>query len=99
MIAAEPDAQKRDEYTQRLMALPNSTWRQLMAAAAANPETLKSPDAIRSVANILQTNTAACSSLGQPFASQVALIYTDVLLVYRLYSCLLYTSDAADDYS
>jgi len=86
MISAETDPAKRDEYTLRLMQLPNTTWRQLMASAAANRETLKSADAIRGVANILQTNTSACSSLGQPFATQVALIYNDVLLVYRLYS-------------
>jgi exportin-1 len=86
MISAETDPQRRDEYLLRLMEPPNATWRAIIAQATANPEILKSPECVRNVANILQTNVSACTSVGQPFATQIALIYTEMLHVYRLYS-------------
>ena len=33
--------------------------------------------------NILQTNASVCSSLGQPFVTQMTLIYQDMLNVYK----------------
>ena len=86
MISAETDPQRREDNLIRLMELPNATWRQLIAQARVNPEVLKSPEVVRNVANILQTNVSACTSIGQPFSTQVGLIYTDMLHVYRLYS-------------
>ena len=86
MISAETDPQRRDEYLLRLMELPNAQWRALIAQARANPDSLKAPDVVRQVANILQTNVSACTALGTPFAVQIGQIYTDVLHVYRLYS-------------
>lgn len=86
MISAETDPQRRDEYLMKLMEPPNSTWRQLIAQATANPDALKSPDVVKSVANILQTNVSACTSVGQPFATQIGQMYTQILEVYRLYS-------------
>ncbi|CAN8300236.1 unnamed protein product [Cochlearia groenlandica] len=92
MIQAESDPQKRDEYLQRLMALPNQKWAEIIGQARQSVEFLKDPDVIRTVLNILQTNTSAATSLGTYFFSQISLIFLDMLNVYRMYSELVSTS-------
>ncbi|KAG7550928.1 Armadillo-type fold [Arabidopsis thaliana x Arabidopsis arenosa] len=92
MIQAEPDPQKRDEYLQRLMALPNQKWAEIIGQARQSVEFLKDPGVIRTVLNILQTNTSAATSLGTYFLSQISLIFLDMLNVYRMYSELVSTN-------
>ncbi|EOA19847.1 hypothetical protein CARUB_v10000095mg [Capsella rubella] len=92
MIQAESDPQKRDEYLQRLMALPNQKWAEIIGQARQSVEFLKDPGVIRTVLNILQTNTSAATSLGTYFLSQISLIFLDMLNVYRMYSELVSTN-------
>lgn len=67
--------------------LPLFTRRyQIIEVARTNAETLKQPEVIRSIANILQTNTSVCGAVGQPFQSQISLIFEDMLHMYKLYS-------------
>ena len=47
------------------------------------PPTPSSPPQVKNVQNILATNVSVCGALGQPFASQLALIYVDMLAVYK----------------
>ncbi|KAK4758061.1 hypothetical protein SAY87_019362 [Trapa incisa] len=94
MIQAESDPQKRDEYLQRLMALPNQRWNDIISQARQTVEILKEQDVIRHVLNILQTNTSVASSLGTYFLSQISLIFLDMLNVYRMYSELISTTIA-----
>ncbi|XP_019092143.1 PREDICTED: protein EXPORTIN 1B-like [Camelina sativa] len=94
MIQAESDAQKRGEYLQRLMALPNQKWGEIIGQARHSADILKDPDVIRTVLNILQTNTRVATSLGTNFLSQISLIYLDMLNVYRMYSELVSSSIA-----
>ncbi|XP_059304378.1 protein EXPORTIN 1A isoform X3 [Lycium ferocissimum] len=94
MIQAEPDPQKRDEYVQRLMELPNQRWTEIIGQARQSVDYLKDPDVIRGVLNILQTNTSAASSLGTYFLPQISRIFLDMLNVYRMYSELISTSIA-----
>ncbi|KAF8044403.1 hypothetical protein BT93_A2406 [Corymbia citriodora subsp. variegata] len=89
MIQAEPDPQKRDEYLQRLMDLPNRKWNEIISQARQSVDFLKDQDVIRTVLNILQTNTSVASSLGTYFLSQISLIFLDMLNVYRMYSELI----------
>ncbi|WVZ04072.1 hypothetical protein V8G54_024878 [Vigna mungo] len=58
MIQAESDAQKRDEYLQRLMELPNQKWLEIIGQAHQNVEFLKDQDVIRTVLNILQASSS-----------------------------------------
>ncbi|CAI0559661.1 unnamed protein product [Linum tenue] len=83
MIHAESDPQKRDEYLQRLMNLPNEKWAEIIASARQSVDFLKDQDVIRTVLNILQTNTSAATSLGTCFLPQISLIFLDMLNVYR----------------
>ncbi|XP_010506498.1 PREDICTED: protein EXPORTIN 1B [Camelina sativa] len=89
MIQAESDPQKRGEYLQRLMALPNQKWGEIIGQARQSADILKDPDVIRTVLNILQTNTRVATSLGTNFLSQISLIFLDMLNVYRMYSELV----------
>ncbi|TKY71105.1 EXPORTIN 1A [Spatholobus suberectus] len=94
MIQAESDAQKRDEYLQKLMVLPNQRWMEIIGKAHQNVDFLKDQDVIRTVLNILQTNTSVASSLGTYFLPQITLIFLDMLNVYRMYSELISKSIA-----
>ncbi|AAF26113.1 putative exportin1 (XPO1) protein [Arabidopsis thaliana] len=94
MIQAESDPQKRGEYLQRLMALPNQKWAEIIGQARQSADILKEPDVIRTVLNILQTNTRVATSLGTFFLSQISLIFLDMLNVYRMYSELVSSSIA-----
>lgn len=67
----------------RLMAPPNTTWKQIIAEASQQPEILKQPEVVRNVLNILQTHVSVCSSLGPPFQRQMSLVYAEMLTVYR----------------
>uniref|UniRef100_A0A1J3JN78 Exportin-1 n=1 Tax=Noccaea caerulescens TaxID=107243 RepID=A0A1J3JN78_NOCCA len=89
MIQAESDPEKRGEYLQRLMALPNQKWEEIIGQARQSADILKDPDVIRTVLNILQTNTRVATSLGTYFLSQISLIFLDMLNVYRMYSELV----------
>ncbi|XP_062119750.1 protein EXPORTIN 1A [Humulus lupulus] len=94
MIHAESDPQKRDEFLQRLMELPNQKWAEIIGQARLSVDFLKDQDVIRTVLNILQTNTSVASSLGTYFLSQISLIFLDMLNVYRMYSELISSSIA-----
>ncbi|KAK8942565.1 hypothetical protein KSP39_PZI009380 [Platanthera zijinensis] len=92
MIQAESDPAKRDEYLKRLMDLPNQRWAEIIGQASRGVEILKDQDVIRTVLNILQTNTSVASSLGAFFLPQITLIFLDMLTVYRMYSELISNS-------
>ncbi|KAF5442385.1 hypothetical protein F2P56_035048 [Juglans regia] len=94
MIQAESDPQKREEYLQRLMELPNQKWSEIIGQARQSVDFLKDQDVIRTVLNILQTNTSVATSLGTHFLSQISLIFLDMLNVYRMYSELISSSIA-----
>ncbi|KAB2596947.1 exportin-1-like [Pyrus ussuriensis x Pyrus communis] len=89
MIQAESDPKKREEYLQRLMGLPNQKWAEIIGQARLSVDFLKDQEVIRTVLNILQTNTSVASSLGTFFLSQISMIFLDMLNVYRMYSELV----------
>lgn len=67
----------------RLMGPPNATWGDIIGQASAQPDILRQPEVVRNIQNILQTNVSVCSSLGQPFVTQMSHIYDATLNVYR----------------
>ncbi|CAI9295561.1 unnamed protein product [Lactuca saligna] len=89
MIQAESEVSKREEYLQRLMHLPNQKWTEIIGHARGSVDFLKDQDVIRTVLNILQTNTSAATALGTHFLSQITLIFLDMLNVYKMYSELI----------
>lgn len=75
------DQVKQRDYLARLMTPPNATWGQILAQAQANPEVLKQQEVIKSLQNVLQTNVSVCTSLGNPFISQMAQMVDSMLQV------------------
>ncbi|CAA7405603.1 unnamed protein product [Spirodela intermedia] len=94
MIQAESDPVKRDEYLKRLMDLPNQKWAEIIGQASQRVDILKDQDVIRTVLNILQTNTSVAGCLGTYFFPQISVIFLDMLTVYRMYSELVSSSIA-----
>ncbi len=92
MIQAQSEAEGRTRSLQQLMAMPNSSWDTVIAAAAANVDVLRNMDTLRSLSNILRSNIAACESTGSAFVSQISRIYMDMLVLYRAVSTII--SDA-----
>lgn len=80
------DANKREEYLGRLMSPPNSIWGQIIQQATVNREVLKQQDVIKSLQNVLQTNVSVCSSLGDPYLSQMVHMADTMLQLYKFYS-------------
>ncbi|KVI04773.1 Armadillo-like helical [Cynara cardunculus var. scolymus] len=66
-----------------------SKWTEIIGRARGSVDFLKDQDVIRTVLNILQTNTSAASALGTHFLSQITLIFLDMLNVYKMYSELI----------
>ncbi|KAI7743245.1 hypothetical protein M8C21_003593, partial [Ambrosia artemisiifolia] len=64
-------------------------WAEIIGHARGNVDFLKDQDVIRTVLNILQTNTSAASALGTYFLPQITLIFLDMLNVYKMYSELI----------
>eukprot|EP01018_Ginkgo_biloba_P022927 Gb_02784 [translate_table: standard] len=93
MIQAESDPPKRDEYLQRLMVLPNQKWAEIIGQARQSVDYLKDQDAIRTVLNILQTNTSVASALGTYFLPQISLIFLDMLNIYSYNAHLGFLED------
>jgi exportin-1 len=60
-----------------------------MAQAAANKDVLSNTENLRILSNVLKTNVAACTSIGNFFLPQIGLIYMDMLGLYRAVSGII----------
>lgn len=85
IIFSAANMQEREALTARLMSLPNMSWQEIMANAGRNLESLRQPETIKNIANILKTNNRAASSLGHVYITQLGLIFADMLNVYKVY--------------
>lgn len=86
MIESHPDAKTRAQLIERLMALPNQSWRGLMRRVGQHLPVLFETESANSVAAILKTNERACSAVGQSFSGQMSLLFSDMLRVYTSYT-------------
>lgn len=86
MISAQNDASIQDQLIEKYMLLPNTVWDALIAQATNDYNTLKEPEAVKQLANILKTNVRACQAVGTPYISQLGRIYLDMLNVYKVMS-------------
>ncbi|KFK38102.1 hypothetical protein AALP_AA3G069700 [Arabis alpina] len=95
MIQAETDPQRRTDYLEKLMYLPNKEWAEIVTEAQESADILTDQDTLSSLLVILQINTGVSSSLGSYFLSQFSRIFADMLKVYRMCSVLV-SNDIAD---
>jgi exportin-1 len=89
MVAAHRDAGVRELLTDQLLAHYNRLWRRLMMEAQESADHLKSPETLREIQRVLRTNAAVCRSVGPSFSKQLALLFLDMLSLYKALSGFL----------
>merc|ERR1740139_1078223 len=84
MVSAQADAPTRDALLIKLMEWPNQMWCDLLAQAkATNGESLKDPNTMKQLQNIIRTNDRVATALGHPYVVQLGNIYLDLLNIYK----------------
>ncbi|KZT28554.1 hypothetical protein NEOLEDRAFT_1129372 [Neolentinus lepideus HHB14362 ss-1] len=96
MISAQPNKPQQEKLIAKLMELPNNAWDSLMAQAAQNIDVLGNMDNIKILANVLKTNTAACTSIGSFYLPQIGRIFLDMLGLYKAVSSIISESVARE---
>ncbi|KAK1075068.1 Karyopherin transporter [Friedmanniomyces endolithicus] len=89
MISAQGHKNTQERLIGELMNLPNQAWDQIIQTCHQDPTILQSAETIKIVGNIMKTNVAACSSIGNYFYPQIGRIYMDMLTMYRASSTLI----------
>ncbi|EPX75247.1 nuclear export receptor Crm1 [Schizosaccharomyces octosporus yFS286] len=89
MISAQPQKQIQERLIFELMSLPNQAWDSVVAQAAQNAQILGDPQIVKTLANVLKTNVAACTSIGTGFYPQIMKNYVDMLGLYKVVSGLI----------
>lgn len=86
MASAGRSANDKELFIRGMMELPNQSWNEIMTQAKEDVESLKQVERLRKISNILVTNIKVCERLGNCFNNQLALLYLDMLEVYRICS-------------
>ena len=86
MISAQTDVPTQDQLIEKYMHLPNVVWDSIIQQATNGCHTLKEPEVVKQLGNILKTNVRACRALGYPYINQLGRIYLDMLNVYKVMS-------------
>lgn len=86
IISVEPEPAVKEDLIDKLMALPNSIWAEIIDHASSDVNMLCDAEVVKNLAHILKTNVAACKSIGAPFFSQLKKILMDMLGVYQVIS-------------
>jgi len=96
MVSAQADAPTRDQLLVKLMEWPNQMWGDILAQAKhTNGESLKDPQTMKHLQNIVRTNERIAVALGHPYMVQLGQIYAQLLNVYKAYSELINAAIAA----
>lgn len=99
IISSRHETEPQRELIMKLMELPNRLWDDIVRRAAADVQLLSDIELLKSLANILKTNTSACRSIGGNFACQLLRNFADMLSIYRLLSehiSTAYTTDGEE---
>ena len=86
MIAASVDVVQQTKLIEKYMQLPNDVWNTIILEAKKSVDCLKDPEVVGNLLNILKTNIRASRALGAPYVHQLAKIYQDMLLIYKVTS-------------
>ncbi|KJH51548.1 Importin-beta protein [Dictyocaulus viviparus] len=84
--SASDEPNQQADLIEKLMALPNSVWDEIIANAGENMSVLEDQEVVRNLLNILKTNVACCKATGNPFITQLSRLYIDLLSLYRILS-------------
>jgi len=89
MVGSAVTVKDMMDYLKGLMMRPNQAWDAFIQRAQQDPASLQDQATARGLANILQTNAAACHSLGAAFLPQLQRIFPTMMQVYQHYSQLV----------
>lgn len=76
----------RVQLLQRLMNLPNRSWKMILDNANQGVESLMQPETIKEVIKILKSNSRVCATVGPLYIHQLKEIFLDMLNIYKVYS-------------
>jgi len=76
----------RVQLLQRLMNLPNRSWKMILDNANQQVESLMQPETIKEVIKILKSNSRVCATVGPLYIHQLKEIFLDMLNIYKVYS-------------
>lgn len=87
VLSAQTSKPALERQLEALMSLPNQAWQGMIQMFTEDPSQLTDhPENVKILFNVIRTNTAACSTLGAGFASQIVRIYQDMMALYKLVS-------------
>lgn len=89
MISTQLNKAIRERLIERLMDRNNVTWDKLMLQAGSNLDVLDNIENLKSIAAILKSNIAACTSIGTSYLPQLGRIYLDMLGLYKAISDII----------
>jgi exportin-1 len=76
----------REQTMLALMETLNVNWREIVAAAAVNVETMFQLDTVKELSRILKINIRVCQAAGSVFVKQLEVIFEDMMAMYQLFS-------------
>lgn len=96
IISSQNNKSQREPLLIQLMSLPNMAWSQVVQQAQADPQLLSNPELVKIIANIIKTNVAVCGPLGPYYSPELAIIYLDMLSLYKAVSGLISNAISQD---
>jgi exportin-1 len=97
IIGSCTDARERDRLIGRVMEMPNALWREIMARAASDPQSLRDEAVVKQLLNVLKTNRAAARTLGQHYARQLLDLFPELMDLYSFYATQVSAAAASGD--
>lgn len=88
MLSMQTDKSANEKLISHLMEHPNRAWDNLIARAG-SVDILGDINDLKAIINVLKTNTAVCTSTGNPYIFQLGRIYLDMLGLYRACGSLI----------
>ena len=78
------------------MQLPNMAWDAIIQQSSTHLDILSDPETVKIVTNILKTNVAVCSAMGNDFAPQLSRNFTPMMSLCSAVSRCISTQVASD---
>lgn len=89
IISDERNPADKARLLSELMQLPNMAWDAIVQQSSANPALLLDAETVKIIANIIKTNVAVCTAMGNDFYPQLGHIYYNMLQLYRAVSSMI----------
>ncbi|QEU61546.1 Crm1 [Kluyveromyces lactis] len=96
IISDERNPGEKQRLLADLMQLPNMAWDAIIQQSSTHLDILSDPETVKIVTNILKTNVAVCSAMGNDFAPQLSRNFTPMMSLCSAVSGCISTQVAND---